>query len=350
MPSGGEHSSTVREGRAGQQIGRAAGPVRRGIGIVGVPIWHGQPNPGTQWAPKRLRETGVIGGLQRLGWHVNDYGDLQFITFQDDIAYEPNAIYNPRTVGDATRKIAAAVRRSLQDNGISLNIGGDHSMTIGTFHAHAQVFDKPCLVWVDAHADINTAASSVSGHIHGMPVAFMLHETSGLCNVLPGFEWCRPSLTAKDVVYIGLRDIDPPEWDIIDRLGITYFDMKSIDQLGIAAVIKKALDAVNPNRDRPIHLSFDVDGLDTLEAPSTGTPVPGGMKLSEAVYIGEQLHKTGMLTCLDLAEINPDIGSASDQKRTLYAARTIIEACFGKKTLDAALASENGVGLIDYHM
>lgn len=130
-------------------------------------------------------------------------------------------------------------------------------------------YPDACVIWVDAHADINTPETTESGNIHGMPVAFLL----GLGEPVPEFSWIKPILTPQRIVYIGLRDVDAGEKRILREHGIKAFSMHEVDKYGIGRVVEMALDHVNPSRDKPIHLSFDVDALDPTVAPSTGTPV-----------------------------------------------------------------------------
>jgi arginase len=126
-----------------------------------------------------------------------------------------------------------------------------------------------CIIWVDAHADINTAESTTSGNLHGMPVSFLL----GIGSKVPEFDWIQPRLAPNRLVYIGLRDVDAGEKKILKEHKIKAFSMHEIDRYGIGKVVEMALDHVNPQRDLPIHLSFDVDAMDPSVAPSTGTPV-----------------------------------------------------------------------------
>lgn len=153
-----------------------------------------------------------------------------------------------------------------------------------------------CVIWVDAHADINTPETTDSGNIHGMPVSFLL----GLAGTVPEFSWVKPVLKPNKLVYIGLRDIDSGEKKILKDNGIKAFSMHEVDRYGIGKVVEMALDAFNPNRDLPIHLSFDVDALDPSVAPSTGTPVRGGLTFREGHYICEAICETGLLVAFDL--------------------------------------------------
>jgi hypothetical protein len=142
---------------------------------------------------------------------------------------------------------------------------------------------------VDAHADINTAETTESGNIHGMPVSFLL----GLGSPVSEFSWVKPALKTDRIVYIGLRDVDAGEKKILKENGIKAFSMTDVDRHGIGKVVEMALDSVNPNRDRPIHLSFDVDALDPTVAPSTGTPVSTTYVPRSLMILGAECGATG---------------------------------------------------------
>jgi arginase len=138
-----------------------------------------------------------------------------------------------------------------------------------TLPLSSSTYPEAVVIWIDAHADINTSESTESGNIHGMPVSFLL----GIGSKVPEFSWVKPALRKDRIVYIGLRDVDAGEKKILKETGIKAYSMHDVDKHGIGKVVEMALDAVNPGRDRPIHLSFDVDALDPSVAPSTGTPV-----------------------------------------------------------------------------
>lgn len=142
---------------------------------------------------------------------------------------------------------------------------------MGTVSGTLSKHPNAVVVWVDAHADINTVATTPTGNLHGMPVGFLLGLPS--TETVPEFGWLKPTLKANSIVYIGLRDVDPGEKSLLREHGVTAFGMHDVDKHGIGTVVRRALDAVNPHRDRPIHLAFDVDALDPSVAPSTGTPV-----------------------------------------------------------------------------
>ncbi|XP_047370943.1 arginase-2, mitochondrial-like [Vespa velutina] len=185
------------------------------------------------------------------------------------------------------------------------------------------------VLWVDAHADLNTNKTSGSGNVHGMPVALLTTELSDYWPHLPGMDWQQPMLSIRNVAYIGLRSVDSYERLVIEKFGISAFGMEDVERFGIHNTISMALDRIDPEGVKSLHVSFDIDSLDPLEAPSTGTAVRGGLTLREAIHIMEEVHRTHRLNAIDLVEVNPYIGDQRDVKLTTEAAIYIIQAALG---------------------
>jgi len=200
---------------------------------------------------------------------------------------------------------------------------------MGTISGTMSTYPNACVIWIDAHADINTAETTTSGNIHGMPISFLL----GLGPKIPEFAWVKPILTPSRLVYIGLRDIDAGEKRILKENNIKAFSMHEVDKYGIGKVVEMALDHVNPNRNLPIHLSFDVDALDPSVAPSTGTPVRGGLTFREGHYICEAIHETGLLVALDLMEVNPSLADAASVEQTVAVGCSLVRSALGETLL-----------------
>jgi arginase len=216
----------------------------------------------------------------------------------------------PRAVSAVTQALSQQVYDHAKEGRFVLTLGGDHSIAIGTISGTAKAIRERlgrdmAVIWVDAHADINTPETSDSGNIHGMPVAFL----TGLASDKPDapFGWITDEhrVSVKKIVYIGLRDVDRGEKKILRENGIKAFSMHDIDRHGIGKVMDMALGWIGS--DTPIHLSFDIDALDPRFAPSTGTAVRGGLTLREGDFIAECVHETGSLVALDLVEVNPSL-------------------------------------------
>ncbi|XP_063773373.1 arginase-1 [Pseudophryne corroboree] len=302
---------------------------KRSVGVIGAPFSKGQPRGGVEEGPRYIRGAGLIEKLEGLDYDVKDYNDLQFPDLPNDEAFQN--VKNPRTVGQATERVANAVAEIKKSGRVCLVLGGDHSLAVGTIAGHAKVHPDLCVVWVDAHADINTPSTSPSGNLHGQPVSFLIKELKNKMPEIPGFSWVKPCLSAKDIVYIGLRDVDPGEHYILQTLGIKSYSMSDVDRLTINKVMEETLEYLVGKKKRPIHLSFDIDGLDPSVAPATGTPVHGGLTYREGMYITEHLYKTGLLSAVDLMEVNPSRGETQrDSQLTVNTAVDMILSCFGK--------------------
>lgn len=289
--------------------------VPKTVSIIGAPMTYGQTYTGTDKSPAALRAGGLHSNLKSLNWRIHDSGDMEFdAPSRVDPAYGPEhgdgAAHQSACVGAGNKQISDAVSASLAGGYFALTLGGDHSIGVGTISGVLRQFPDAGLIWVDAHADLNTPATSGSGNIHGMPVGFML---GGLFagHLVPGFEWLGggsgdklPRLSPEQVVYIGLRDVDDMERKYIRDYGIKAFTMQDLDAHGIGGVVQAALGHL---AGRPLHMSYDIDAIDPDIAPSTGTAVRGGLTYREANYICEAVSDTGALIALDMVELNVNL-------------------------------------------
>jgi arginase len=244
---------------------------------------------------------------------------------------------NPRAVSAVTENLAGQVYEQARQGRMVLTLGGDHSIAIGTIAGTAKAIRERyggrkeiAVIWVDAHADINTPETSDSGNIHGMPVAFATGLAKSEDRDILGWIEDDQLLSTSKLVYIGLRDVDRGEKKILRDYGIKAFSMHDIDKHGIGRVMEMALAHVGT--DTPIHLSFDVDALDPMWAPSTGTPVRGGLTLREGDYIAECVHETGQLVAMDLVEVNPSLEVAGASE-TVRAGVSLVRCALGDTLL-----------------
>lgn len=296
-----------------------------------------------------MREAGVIRRLESLGYNVKDYGDVVVEGNPDVI--EGKAIASD-VVGKTNKNVHDAVREAVTSGRLTINLGGDHSSAIGTVSGHAAATHSDvALIWVDAHADLHTVRSSGSGNMHGMPVSFLLHEMAPFVIKPPSLEWVQPCVHKENFAFIALRDVESYERYFIDHLGITAFGMAEIDRIGIRDTIQRVLKKINPTGTKSLHVSFDIDSVDKLIAPSTGTPVLGGLTMREALVIAEEVHQSGQLTVLDLTEVNPRLGTEEEAKRTVDCGVNLISAFFGNQRkgnppfeLDPGVVGENTLG------
>jgi arginase len=305
------------------------------VSLLPVAFSGGQPKKGVEEGPVQLLQSGLIDRIESLGWKVNYSGNvLKVDSFHQNDSF--GIVKSPKIVGKICQDVARLVEEAHDKNQFALTIGGDHSLGLGTVLGSCRAWKKKnkpvCLVWVDAHADINTVDSTSSGNIHGMPLSWLLGLNS---QRVPGFEWVedQPLLEKERVVYIGLRDVDSGEKELLKKHGIKAFSMHHVDRYGIGRVVEMALDHVNPNRDLPIHLSFDVDALDPSVAPSTGTPVRGGLTFREGHYICEAISETGLLVGMDLMEVNPTLGDDAMKVQTVEIGRSLVACSLGETLL-----------------
>jgi len=294
------------------------------IGVIGAPLKLGQPHQGVSKSPELLRNSGVFEKLRTLGHDIKDYGDV-----------EQKQERNPTNVLAFNKNLSELVERVLNEDKLCITLGGDHAIGIGTIQGFTTAHQntETCLLWVDAHADINTMENSDSGNMHGMPVSFNMEQlfkhNSTNTQVSEDSKWMQPKLNPKRVAFIGLRCVDPAERKTINELGITSFSMREVDEFGIREVTRRALEIINPDKKLPLHVSLDIDVLDPSEAPATGTRVPGGLTLREAMTLVEDIYDTGCLRAMDLVEVNPDLADEAGAAKTLEAAKRILLSGLG---------------------
>ena len=218
------------------------------------------------------------------------------------------------------------VRAAFESDRFPLVLGGDHSIAMASLAAAAEHYASkninPGLIWFDAHADLNTEETSPTGNIHGMPLAVALGKGNRrLLSLFEGKRW-----DPKRTAIFGVRSVDPLERKIVKELEVTVFSMKEIDEWGAYECVKRALKTASPDKN-PIHLSFDIDGIDSQFAPGTATPVLGGITLREAHLFMELMAESGCVGSLDMAEVNPLLDR---QNRTSEVAALMLESACGK--------------------
>lgn len=299
------------------------------VSVIGVPFNGGQPRTGVEEGPIRLVEFGLINQLEEMGYQVEYQGNEDVDSLRP--AEDPDVLNlkQPKYVSNVTQRVSKQILTSAQQGKFVLTLGGDHSVALATVSGVFGAYPNACLIWIDAHADINTPATTDSGNIHGCPLSFLI----GIAEEHPDFSWVKPLLKADKLVYIGLRDVDEAEKKIIKELNIKAFSMHHVDRYGIGKVVDMALDHVNPNRDLPIHLSFDVDALDPTVAPSTGTPVRGGLSFREGHYICEAIAETGLLVATDIMEVNPALEDTPSVFQTIQIGCSLARCSLGESLL-----------------
>lgn len=298
------------------------------ISMLGIPLDHGSSTPGCLMGPDALRVAGIHAALADLGHNLSDRGNLEIPQVTASAGSAAKLGKHGAEMVCWTQSIHAAVSDMLQDDAVPLLMGGDHAMSMGSVSAlseHAHAVGRPLYVlWLDAHTDFNTPESSPSGHIHGMPVAYF-------CG-LPGFDVALPAqlkapVDPQHVLMMGIRSIDQTERALVQRHGIELRDMRDIDEHGVVGPLRSFLNRVRADNGL-LHVSLDVDFLDPMIAPAVGTTVPGGVTLREAHLIMELVYESGLLTSLEVAELNPALDVASSTARVLI---DLIASAFGRR-------------------
>jgi len=301
----------------------------RTVHIIGVPLDLGASRRGTDVGPSALRIAGLGAALRRMGYNVALEEDIPAPAMETRRSEDKHARYKPQILDVCTR-LAKRVREVVDTGDFPLVLGGDHSIAMGTVAGTAAHYHEKeqsiGLIWFDAHGDMNVPESSPSGNIHGMPLAHLLGKGDvDLKNIL-GFS---PKVKPENVALIGIRAIDAGERKIIRDSGIHAFTMREIDEHGMAAVARRALEVVNDGT-AGFHVSFDVDGCDPTVIPGSGTLVPGGVSFREAHLLMEYVADNGRLLSLEIVELNPFL-----DERNISAKRALelILSAMGKSIL-----------------
>ncbi len=276
------------------------------VHIIGVPLDLGGGRRGVDMGPSALRIAGIGDQLAALGRTVADKGDLPAPIAETQRPADKKKKY-VRDIAKVCQKLYDAALKSLDAGAIPIVLGGDHSLAAGSVAASAEwvrrTESKPLgLVWVDAHGDMNTPATTLSGNVHGMPLAALLgSEPTELASIGGS-----PSVFAHNTVLLGIRNLDEREKEQIRAFGVHVFTMKDIDRDGIAKIAERAL-AIAADGTGGIHVSFDMDVCDPGIAPGVGTPVKGGLDYREAHMVMEMVADSRRLVALDLVEVNPTL-------------------------------------------
>ena len=297
--------------------------------ILGLPLQAGTGRGGCLMGPDAFRTAGLGDVITSQGLGLNDLGNLSFPSETPQVD-GPGHLKKLSEIVAWTRNIQTkATALSMLDT-FPIFIGGDHSMAAGTLTGvalAAQSKKRPQFVlWLDAHPDMNTLTSTISGHLHGTPMAYALG--------MPSFDDIFPPVLApldpKNVCMIGLRSVDEPEHRFISNLGMDVYDMRRIDEVGVAKPVSDFLERVTAANGL-LHVSFDVDFLDPEIAPGVGTTVPGGATFREAHLIMEMVYDSGLASSLDLTELNPFLDIRG---KTATLMCDLTASLLGKKVLD----------------
>ena len=289
----------------------------------------GQSRRGVDMGPSAVRVAGLEARLEALGFVVEDAGNVAVAIPEQKKEGDPRAKYLREITATCTKE-AELVLKTLEAGKTPVVLGGDHSIAVGTVAGVSEYFrrqnQKVGLLWIDAHADINTPESSPSGNVHGMPLAATLGRGP---KSLTGIFGYAPKIPPQNCVLIGARSLDARERRFVKESGINVFTMRAIDELGMLSVMEKSL-ALAGNGTGGFVVSFDVDVVDPDEAPGVGTPVPGGITYREAHLAMEMVADSRKMLAFEMVEINPILDVMN---KTAILGVGLVSSALGKKIL-----------------
>lgn len=303
--------------------------INKRIGLVGFPMDLGQDRRGVDMGPSAIRYANLEEKLEKLGYKVTDFGDIEIPILETQKVKNPKLKYLPE-IAKTSKILAKKVEQLLVKNYFPLIIGGDHATAIGSIAGISSYCRKKKktlgIIWIDAHSDMNTEETTPSGNIHGMPLAVSLGLGHKSLTQINGFA---PKVDIRNVVMIGIRDVDYYEAQTIKKLNLNVYTMTEVDKIGIHRIVTKVLNDFKNKVDH-IHISFDMDGVDPDYAKGVGTPVPGGLTYRESQLLMELVADCGCMNSLEMLEVNPILDT---KNRTANLATDLILSALGKSTL-----------------
>jgi arginase len=296
------------------------------IAVIGAALDLGSGRRGVDMGPSAIRYGGLEERLAALGRDRYDRGNVLAPTVERLAQGDPSARYWD-SIKHTCEELAREVTVVVNAGEVPLVLGGDHAIAIGTLGGLARAHGAPGgVIWIDAHSDINTPASSPSGNVHGMPLAVTLGLTDD--ERFTSDEWPVPSVLAEHTVLVGVRSIDEGEREHLHRTGVTVFTMSDIDRHGMHHVMEHAVRVASGGAF--MHVSFDMDVVDPDQAPGVGTPVRGGITYREAHLAMEVLASRDLITSMEIVEVNPVL---DEHNATANLAVELACSAFGKRIL-----------------
>lgn len=296
----------------------------RKLSIIRVPFGLGAGQTGAEFGPDSLLDARLLKYLERLKFDVAVNQQVDGPEGTPAIT-DSKAKYLPEVL-KACRSLADHVSEAAESEYFPLVLGGDHSIAIGTLAGLTRHYRNLGVIWFDAHSDLNTEDTSPSGNVHGMSLAVAIGRAGTSWTDLA---WKGPHIRPEHLVLVGARDLDSGEKEFIREQGIACFTIHEIDRMGIEKVMREAVRIAGNSTDG-VHLSFDVDSIDPLEAPGTGTPVRGGVSYREAHLAMELLYESGIVTSAEFVEVNP---SLDVNGQTVRLAVELIGSLLGERIL-----------------
>lgn len=296
------------------------------VSIIGVPSDLGANMRGANIGPSAIRIAGLHEKLKMLGCSIEECGDLA-VPLREMLPIEEVTCKHRKSLLSICETLSDRVYAALKAGRKPIILGGDHSIAMGSISGVSkytrELNSSVGVIWIDAHADMNTPQTTHTGNIHGMPLSVLIGQGFDDLVSLGGFQ---PKVKAENIALIGIRTLDSEEKEICRRSGVRYFTMREIDERGMHSVMKEAI-AVATNGTAGFHVSFDLDGIDPLYAPGVSTPVTGGISYREAHLILEMMADTGKLLSMEFVELNP---MCDIEHKTARLVVDLIQSALGK--------------------
>jgi arginase len=299
------------------------------VNIIGVPLDLGAGRRGVDMGPSAVRVAELNKRIAALGYSVEDAGDVP-VTIPETQHFGDDRSKFLKEILQVCQQLARLVEKALEGGSLPIVLGGDHSIAMGTLAGTAKFCQKARqnigLIWFDAHADFNTPETSLSGNVHGMPLAAVVgvgpRELTGLCDICP-------KIKPQSTVLVGVRDMDAPEKELLGSSAVRVFTMRDIDERGMRSVVEEAI-KIATQHTTGLAVSWDMDFLDPFFAPGVGTPVKGGASYREGHLAMEMIADTNKLLSLELVEVNPVL---DHMNTTASLGVELILSALGKKIL-----------------
>ena len=294
------------------------------LAIIGAPLDLGAGRRGVDMGPSAIRYAGLEARLTELGLESDDLGNVELVVPEEVAQGDPHARFLEQ-IKAACEDVAERVRHARERDQTPLVLGGDHSVALGTLGGLAAASGAGGVLWLDAHADLNTPANSPSGNVHGM----VLGAALGLdVSAFASAAWPLPAVDPTRTVLVGTRLLDPGEREAAREHGVRVITMSEIDRIGIEPAVREALDRVGGGGF--VHVSLDLDVVDPEVAPGVGTPVRGGLSYREAHLAMELVAEAGVMSSLDVVEVNPILDR---ENQTAALAVELVASAFGERIL-----------------
>jgi len=292
------------------------------VAIIGAGLDLGAGRRGVDMGPSAIRYAGLDARIRELGRTVVDWGDVRTVVPEATEEGDSTARYLD-AIKQACDRVAGLVATAAEDAHVPIVLGGDHSIAMGTLGGMASARGAGAALWIDAHGDLNTPATSPSGNVHGMPLAAAL-GAAGKAFASDAY----PVPSIERAALVGIRSLDPGERELVGELDLKVFTMSEVDKLGIERVMSEALTFLSASRF--VHVSLDLDAVDPETAPGVGTPVRGGLSYREAHFVLELIAESGLLDSLDVVEVNPILDR---ENQTAQLAVELVASALGARIL-----------------